>query len=231
MKTTSRFSFLPGTFVGFALALSVGACGPESSTPDGQSGGAPGVGGDASGGAIGSGGLGAGGLGSGGAPGAGGFSTGGSAAGGSGGGGLATGGASGGGPGTGGDSGSGGGTQYPPTFATIREIVANSLHLSEGCGSGSCHGGEATPEFRDNEHLHDELINPAKLASDYCDGLPLVTPGNPEMSAFYKVIKDGCGEIGRMPRGCDPDPLYGNCLPPEAIEAVREWIVAGAPGE
>ncbi|OQX68457.1 MAG: hypothetical protein B6A08_09995 [Sorangiineae bacterium NIC37A_2] len=210
-----------------AFLSPLSAC-SENAGPEGQSGGAPGAGGFAAGGAIGSGGLGAGGS-SGGAPGAGGLVTGGSETGGAGVGGLGVGGSSGGAPGTGGDEGTGGGTQYPPNFATIREIVANSLQLSEGCGSGSCHGGEATPEFRDNEHLHDDLINPAKVASDYCGGLPLVTPGNPDMSAFYKVISEGCGDIGRMPRACDPDPLYGNCLPEAAIEAVRQWILAGAP--
>lgn len=231
MKKNSRFPFLVGTLFTAALVSPLSACSESVGPDDGQSGGAPGAGGVVAGGAIGAGGLGAGGS-SGGAPGVGGFAAGGQSTGGfatgGGGGAIGTGGLIG---GTGGDEGTGGGTQYPPNFATIREIVANSLHVSEGCGSGSCHGGEATPEFRDNEHLHDDLINPAKVASDYCGGLPLVTPGNPDMSAFYKVISEGCGDIGRMPRACDPDPLYGNCLPVAAIEAVREWILAGALAE
>lgn len=110
----------------------------------------------------------------------------------------------------------------------IRQMVASSLGVSEGCGSGSCHGGEATPHFKDNDELHAALVNPANIADDYCGGLPLITPGDPSKSAIFKAISEGCGTIGYMPRGCDPDPIYGNCLPADAVDAVEAWILAGA---
>jgi hypothetical protein len=225
----TRFvSFAFGTSVALSSAtFSIACTGPVDPNPG--SGGD--VGGASIGGIFGSGGAGAGGLGAGGVAPFGGTSSGGNI--GSGGantgaspnGGAATsGGASGGGESVGGAAG------YPPTFATIRRIVANSLDVAEGCGSGSCHNGEATPHFTDNEELYSILVQPSPVL-EYCGDMPLVTPGDPSKSAFLKVIRDGCPEIERMPRGCDPDPLYGNCLPAAAISAVEAWIAAGAPAE
>lgn len=45
---------------------------------------------------------------------------------------------------------------------------------------------------------------------------PLIVRGNPDSSSFYKSIASG-----KMPKGERP-------LPPEAVQAIRDWILAGA---
>lgn len=213
--THSSSSLLHGTLASLLLFATLGAC-SGNLEPDGGSGGSSAGGAPLTGGGPGSGGSAAGGANSGGS------GTGASSGGVNAGGGEAVGGAP-----AGGAPGTGGGAGYPATFETIRQIVANSLNVAEGCGSVSCHLGEATPHFTNNDSLHADLVDPTHI-SEYCGNIPLVTPGDPSKSAFFKAISEGCDTIEYMPNGCDPDPLYGNCLPAAAVDAVEAWILAGA---
>jgi hypothetical protein len=156
---------------------------------------------------------GAGGAGASGAPAAGaGGNSGGNATGGSGGnsGGSSTGG-----------SGGGGGLMYPPTFETLKAVLQSNY----GCTGADCHGG--------NDHNVSLLVNSQLYTTlttfiSKCDSLPLVTPGNPAQSALLKILKGPCGPISQMPDGCIGGE-FGNCLKPEEIAPVEQWILMGAP--
>jgi hypothetical protein len=55
-----------------------------------------------------------------------------------------------------------------------------------------------------------------------CMGMPLVTPGQPEMSLFFKKVSSAMPPCGsRMPLGASP-------LTDPQIELIRSWIAAGA---
>ena len=58
-------------------------------------------------------------------------------------------------------------------------------------------------------------------------GMPFVTPGNPETSAFVKILKGPCGEVTQMPFQCIPG-MFGTCLPDEYVAAIEQWIANGA---
>jgi hypothetical protein len=210
MKT--RSSLVLTTLTLFAAAGPLGAC--NGTIDSGAAGGGP-AGGATLGGSL-SGGASSGGTTSGGA------NTGGSATGGSATGGSATGGSA-----TGGGS-SGGAPGIPPTMDTIYALVlgAGADFVSDGCGSASCHNGEATPHFNANgtaAELRAELVS---ITSEECGNLKFVVPGMPEQSAMLKVMRDGCGKVGKMPNGCS---VNGNCYEANVLAAVEAWIQAGAP--
>jgi hypothetical protein len=136
-------------------------------------------------------------------------------------GGNTTGGSGGGGGNTTGGSGGGGGLLYPATFETVKAILQSNY----GCSGADCHGG--------NDHNVSLLVN-AQLYTTLttfiskCESLPLVTPGMPAQSALLKILKGPCGAIRQMPDGCTGGD-FGNCLKPEEIAPVEQWILMGAP--
>jgi hypothetical protein len=58
-------------------------------------------------------------------------------------------------------------------------------------------------------------------SSSRCNGMPLVTPGDPEASLFYLKLMDPSPCGARMPLG-------GSALSASQLEQVRSWIAAGA---
>jgi hypothetical protein len=118
-------------------------------------------------------------------------------------------------------SGGGGGLIYPPTFETVKAILQSNY----GCSGADCHGG--------NDHNVSLLVNPQLYTTlttfiSKCESLPLVTPGMPTQSALLKILKGPCGPIRQMPDGCTGGE-FGNCLKPEEIAPVEQWILMGAP--
>ena len=117
--------------------------------------------------------------------------------------------------------GSGGGLLYPPTFETVKAVLQSNY----GCTGADCHGG--------NDHNVSLLVN-AQLHTTLttfiskCESLPLVTPGVPAQSALLKILKGPCGPVSQMPDGCIGGE-FGNCLKPEEIAPVEQWILMGAP--
>jgi len=218
-------SFITSSLTLVASVATLNACTAnisDSGTGGGPAGGALTGGTGPTGGAVSTvGGAGVGGAGVGGA-GVGGNAIGGSPAGGAPSGGSNTGGSTvGGGPAAGGS--------IAAAYSTVTTII------NEPCGSASCHNGETEPHMSwmspaDDEPLYATLTT---ATSSLCGGIPLITPGQPESSALLKIIKGECepmeqGMSSRMPFGCDPDPLYGNCLAPNVIAAIEEWIQNGA---
>ena len=73
-----------------------------------------------------------------------------------------------------------------------------------------CHGPDGA--FRETLLMeHTALINEGS-----------VIPGNPDTSELYKRLLGPTENGARMPLGQEP-------LPPQSIEAIRNWILAGAP--
>jgi hypothetical protein len=122
---------------------------------------------------------------------------------------------------TSGGSGGGGGLLYPPTFETVKAILQSNY----GCSGADCHGG--------NDHNVSLLVNSQLYMTlttfiSKCESLPLVTPGMPAQSALLKILNGPCGPIRQMPDGCTGGD-FGNCLKPEEIAPVEQWILMGAP--
>lgn len=128
----------------------------------------------------------------------------------------------------------GAGGAVPATYATIQQLILTSLNRNTACGSTTCHGGRYPPtlvwrDSRDDMTLYQALTTtPSKLCGDAL----LVVPFDPTGSALVKILKDECeniaGTSSRMPFYCDADPLYGNCITPEQITAIEQWIADGA---
>lgn len=59
----------------------------------------------------------------------------------------------------------------------------------------------------------------------------LIEPGDPDASYLVQKIRGDQGIAGvLMPQGCPGNPLQGaQCLTPDEIDAITEWILACAP--
>ena len=126
------------------------------------------------------------------------------------------------------------GSTIPATFETVKLVLSQS---SITCIGSDCHGGfENRLDLRDDPSLTPGLYERLTTwTSDVC-GKVVVSPSNPDASALLQVLTTGCNftpgcEIGtacipRMPYNCTDG---FDCTPPEYIEAIRQWIAAGAP--
>lgn len=118
----------------------------------------------------------------------------------------------------------GGGTSYPPTFATFRTEVYPM------CTGGLCHdiGMEHKFYFKDGVNLYMALTTHVSMNC----GMPVITKGNPEMSALIKLLKEDCGTTLRMPyeKCWAGDPQDSDfCVRPPLVAALEQWIRNGAP--
>lgn len=158
--------------------------------------------------------------------------TGGSSAGGSESGGVSSGGASSGGVSSGGmetgGAGTGGAKEFglpsggssDPGDASF-ELVRYMVDL--GCSATICHGGCLDFVLLDDSLLYDKLMN---TVVPECENNPLITPGQPEASALYRLISGGCPDLQQMPNGC----IEGDsCVPTEWRDRISQWITNGAP--
>jgi endo-1,4-beta-xylanase len=128
----------------------------------------------------------------------------------------------------GGGGGSGGSGVQPagePTFAAIySEIIIKGA--VGNCTFGACHGqppnansGMLELFSNDKDMTYARLVGPASTSAA-CGGMPMVTPGNPDMSLLYLKLlaTPPCGV--RMP--------FGGMLTDGQIEQIRLWIANGA---
>jgi hypothetical protein len=138
-----------------------------------------------------------------------------------------------GGQGTGGSS-TNGGSGNSATFATVAALIKDRA-TPHSCFGGSCH---------DSENLYFHLLGPdhALLSDDalytFMKGYmtrncgPLINLANPGESAIVKLLKGPCGATPVMPMDkCyeDKGTIAGECVPPESVSAIQQWIAAGAP--
>lgn len=231
MSSSSSPLLLP-CLVTFSLLTSA-AC-SDPAPPQGTGG--LGSGGDAAGGAPSTGGAASGGTAAGGAS-TGGTATGGTTAGGTSAGGAATGGTDTGGSASDGGSATGG-SGPEATFATLQQVIQLAV-----CNASDCHGAHpGTLDLSLNADLYTRLM---AAESEICEQ-PVIDPGNPDNSAIITLMKGPCGtytnECEMNPSG--PDQAFVECLPrmpanpctpgvdcvPDYyIEAISQWILAGAP--
>lgn len=100
------------------------------------------------------------------------------------------------------------------------ESVFEDLLRARGCAGARCHGGsEAGFQVTDAAGTRAALVG-AEASGDECAGMPLVAPGAPDDSLFYRKLAardeaDVCG---------DPMPLGAPRLNDDDLAAVRAWI-------
>ena len=200
-----------------AVLPSLGACTAVMTNDSPAAGGSVAAGGTAAGGTP------AGGAPSGGNPGAGGAPSGGTAG---------TGGA------TGGTmNGTGGGEDFSaipegPTFQFFRRLVKQ--WNPNNCLGADCHGGTpAHISFALDDGLYERITT--AMSDNICldsEGQPmkLIVPGDPENSAFIRILNEPCENFGRMPGGGCVDPLVpcSDALQQQYIDYLTEWVANGA---
>lgn len=213
---TRNLIFRPNfLFASTVVLASLSACTGQLENPNDGSGGAPAAtGGAASDGVTSSGGTPAGGTSSGGA---------------------ASGGAASGGAASGGDTGAGGdwrdedwaSVPHGPTFQFVRKVTA---YWTPSCVGADCHGGTpAHVNLIPDAGLYDRLTT--AISEDICldaNGMPmkLIVPGEPENSAFIRILKGPCENMGRMPGGECID--GSDCLDAQSIAHLEQWVADGA---
>jgi hypothetical protein len=127
-----------------------------------------------------------------------------------------TGGAGGGvGSGTGGASCTPGSTAGYANYPGVKDI----LHFY--CGGSGCHNEGQAPKFFDDATLYSTLTT-YKVAG--CQNRVLVKPCSPDDSALVLVPQGMCAMVEKMPKGC-----VDNCVVPDDLAAIRQWIANGAP--
>lgn len=210
---TRNLIFRPNVLLASTVVLaSLSACTGQLEPPSDGSGGAP----TASGGAA-SGGV---------------TSSGGAASGGTSSGGAASGGAA-----SGGDTGAGGSWRdedwdavpLEASFQFVRKIVAS---WNPSCTGADCHGGTpAHVSLIPDAGFYERLTT--AVSEDICldeNGMPqkLIVPGDPDNSAFLRILTGPCENMGRMPGG-ECSESSGECLAAQYTDLVRAWIAGGAP--
>jgi hypothetical protein len=121
-----------------------------------------------------------------------------------------------------------GGTTTPPaTFATVKAAMVGFDSI-ESCAANPCH-----PKFGMAPPLNPLVLqqdadlyrNMTAYVSAACGNIPFINPGKPNESAFVKIISGPCGTTPRMPYQCTDE----QCLPPDWIAAIAQWIANCAP--
>jgi hypothetical protein len=103
-----------------------------------------------------------------------------------------------------------------PTFASIQQTI-----FTLNCAVSGCHlGGSAAAQL--DLSAGNAYSNLVGVASVEVPTLQRVEPGDPDNSYLVRKVEGGPGITGvQMPRGRDP-------LSAEQIQAIRDWIAAGA---
>jgi len=125
------------------------------------------------------------------------------------------GGGSGGSPGTGGANCQPGSTAGYANYPGVKEI----LHFY--CGGSGCHNEGQSPKFFEDATLYSTLTTYKVVG---CQNRVLVKPCSPDDSALYLVPQGMCPLVEKMPLGC-----VDNCVVPDDLAAIRQWIANGAP--
>ncbi len=99
-------------------------------------------------------------------------------------------------------------------------IQAQIFDKNKRCSSSSCHGGSETPDLTAGKS-YGQLVG---KASNNIPGKMRVVAGKPEESLLYLVLQgdvtDGGKTVGKMPQG--------GSLTAAEIDAIKQWILAGA---
>lgn len=110
----------------------------------------------------------------------------------------------------------------PPTPGGYAAAVLPVLKAA--CAAAACHGGSA-PQEGLNLSERTSYTSIVGKPSREEPRLLLVTPGDPANSYLLLKVQGAPGIVGaRMP-------LTGRLLSPDQIEAIRDWIAAGAPND
>jgi len=148
-------------------------------------------------------------------------------------GGMSSGGMSSGGMNSGGSNPNGGGSAIPATFATVAGLIKDRT-APHSCFGGSCHDSE-NPYFHllgaDHQLLSDDALYTFMKGYTTRNCGPLINVANPGESALVKLLKGACGASPVMPLDkCyeDRGALAGDCVPPQTVSAIQQWIAAGA---
>lgn len=113
----------------------------------------------------------------------------------------------------------------PPIEPTWESIFDNVLG-ARGCAGARCHGGtEAGFRVTDPASTYDALVGADAIGDDCAGRGTLVVPGDPDASIFLQKLVPSSGVCG------DPMPIGGVPLSEANVDAIRTWIVAGAPRE
>jgi hypothetical protein len=114
-------------------------------------------------------------------------------------------------------------TAPQPTFQSFKFVIENMV---PPCVASDCHGGGVPNPLQMPVANDDQLYNNLMTTMvAECGNIPVVTPGDPSKSALIKLLNGPCGEIPRMPKGCDGT----NCVPDEYIASITQWVQMGAP--
>lgn len=108
------------------------------------------------------------------------------------------------------------------SFPRIQERV-----FERSCTFSGCHGADAPQAglVLTGDGVWAQLVDrPATTSAAKFAGKKLVVPGAPETSFLIDKLRGALG-----PGEGAPMPLGRAALPPELVEAVRKWILAGAP--
>jgi len=109
-----------------------------------------------------------------------------------------------------------------PTIATVQDEIFNRTCATSSCHDTAAAGGLDLSEYAAFPNL---VAVPAANPATQAAGRVRVVPGDPDTSFLLAKLLGqlGPGERSRMP-------LVGRPLSPNAIDLVRRWIAAGAPG-
>lgn len=110
-------------------------------------------------------------------------------------------------------------TPDPNLFGPVQDIFTNSCALS------GCHAG-ASPAEGQNLSQGSAISSIVCVCSTEVPRLFRVQAGNPDSSYLVLKVEGNAGLVGgigtRMPLGFPP-------LTPQEIDAIRAWVLAGAP--
>jgi hypothetical protein len=113
----------------------------------------------------------------------------------------------------------------PPTMENVYAAVVEG----GGCQGLGCHAmGSAQGGFdlKDIDTTYLEMVGADGMGADStCMGQKMVVPGDPDASYILTKLGDTVGTLCGFVM-----PPTGTMLPPDRINLVREWIMAGAPG-
>ena len=119
--------------------------------------------------------------------------------------------------------------QVDPTLSSIQQKI-----FTPSCSFASCHGGnfpQSGVDLRDAQRSFDTMVNRrARRGSCTPDAGPpvlIVVPGDPDASQLMDKLERTSAELMAACQG-GPMPRANRQLPPEARDAIRQWILDGA---
>src|SRR6478609_7981410 len=126
--------------------------------------------------------------------------------------------------GNGGGAGSGAGAGSSAGAAgSSAAFTQVGMVLAKNCGIKGCHADKQAPHFVPDAMLYATLTGPNTVIAS-CGYTKLVEAGDPAKSALVRLMNRQCDGF-TMPPSCNKTP----CLPTADLQALSDWIQAGAP--